>query len=534
MQVVEPSICFLLHMARVRTQLRFRRLLWERLGRRSRLLHSLGAIVGCFLCLVLVLKQQPRLEAPRKGNVLAGLLHLKGPTPAPQSQPTLPFVPTRFLTYAPHSGLANQFMELVSAFDVARVLNRTLVVPPVLPHFALKLGSCEQVAPVASAAFLRQQNRRIWEDLDRKGTYIAFGDIFDLSDLFAGPASPSCRVDGAQTLAPAVAWERRRCSLAGAVEARDWMKQAERSTWAWPFSCHEVRIVIDVPHGLLTCADAEQAGAPDWIPPSAFAATWRMMLRSRQHVEAPVPQIHGVCEMLHNGVDGERRLRDEPVIALGSVFHFVNYAGTLAPWTGGWQLPLASRAFGGRLDFMSPRLGGRYGYLAEQIAEALLRRTLHSWRHLSPAFVCVHLRGGDGAFRTRLREAFRNAKKQHDVEAALDALGLRESLRTNRLPVMLVTDMPRSEARSIQRALVTAKLASKVILSSELFEKQAIPATLRNLPFDLGSTLFDLATCSRAQKLVLSQGSTFSALIQALQRTRYGRERIDQDDTLHL
>lgn len=48
----------------------------------------------------------------------------------------------RFLMYAPHSGFSNQLSELKNAVLMAFILNRTLVVPPVLDHHAVALGSC--------------------------------------------------------------------------------------------------------------------------------------------------------------------------------------------------------------------------------------------------------------------------------------------------------------------------------------------------------------------------------------------------------
>ncbi|KAK8968467.1 hypothetical protein KSP40_PGU006586 [Platanthera guangdongensis] len=48
----------------------------------------------------------------------------------------------RFLLYAPHSGFTNQLWELKNAIVFAAILNRTLIVPPVLDHHAIILGSC--------------------------------------------------------------------------------------------------------------------------------------------------------------------------------------------------------------------------------------------------------------------------------------------------------------------------------------------------------------------------------------------------------
>lgn len=48
----------------------------------------------------------------------------------------------KFLTYAPHSGFSNQLSEFKNAVLMSVILNRTLVVPPVLDHHAVVLGSC--------------------------------------------------------------------------------------------------------------------------------------------------------------------------------------------------------------------------------------------------------------------------------------------------------------------------------------------------------------------------------------------------------
>ena len=48
----------------------------------------------------------------------------------------------KFLWYAPHSGFSNQVSEFKNAILMAAILNRTLIVPPVLDHHAVALGSC--------------------------------------------------------------------------------------------------------------------------------------------------------------------------------------------------------------------------------------------------------------------------------------------------------------------------------------------------------------------------------------------------------
>lgn len=65
----------------------------------------------------------------------------------------------RFLLYAPHSGFSNQLSELRNAILFAAILNRTLVVPPVLDHHAIVLGSCPKFR-VSSPSDLRAS---VWD-----------------------------------------------------------------------------------------------------------------------------------------------------------------------------------------------------------------------------------------------------------------------------------------------------------------------------------------------------------------------------------
>lgn len=46
------------------------------------------------------------------------------------------------MSYAPHSGFSNQLSEFKNAVLIVGILNRTLVVPPILDHHAVALGSC--------------------------------------------------------------------------------------------------------------------------------------------------------------------------------------------------------------------------------------------------------------------------------------------------------------------------------------------------------------------------------------------------------
>ncbi|CAD5174660.1 O-fucosyltransferase 30-like [Musa acuminata AAA Group] len=86
----------------------------------------------------------------------------------------------RFLWFAPHSGFSNQVSELKNAILFAAILNRTLIVPPVLDHHAVVLGSCPKFR-VSSPTELRTA---VWDhimELVRDRRYVSMGDIIDLS-----------------------------------------------------------------------------------------------------------------------------------------------------------------------------------------------------------------------------------------------------------------------------------------------------------------------------------------------------------------
>ena len=65
----------------------------------------------------------------------------------------------KFLFYSPHSGFSNQVSELKNAILFAAILNRTLIVPPVLDHHAVVLGSCPKFR-VSSPSDLRAN---VWD-----------------------------------------------------------------------------------------------------------------------------------------------------------------------------------------------------------------------------------------------------------------------------------------------------------------------------------------------------------------------------------
>ncbi|CAA0825414.1 O-fucosyltransferase family protein [Striga hermonthica] len=103
------------------------------------------------------------------------------PNPSPCSKT----LGDRFLWYAPHSGFSNQLAELKNAVLMAAILNRTLVVPPVLDHHAVALGSCPKFR-VLDPNDLRF---RVWNhsiQLIRDRRYVSMADIIDLSSLVSG------------------------------------------------------------------------------------------------------------------------------------------------------------------------------------------------------------------------------------------------------------------------------------------------------------------------------------------------------------
>ncbi|XP_031247906.1 O-fucosyltransferase 30 [Pistacia vera] len=88
----------------------------------------------------------------------------------------------RFLFYAPHSGFSNQLQEFKNAILMAGILNRTLIVPPILDHHAVALGSCPKFR-VSSPTEIRMS---VWNhtiELLRSGRYVSIADVVDISSL---------------------------------------------------------------------------------------------------------------------------------------------------------------------------------------------------------------------------------------------------------------------------------------------------------------------------------------------------------------
>ncbi|KAB2632431.1 hypothetical protein D8674_028678 [Pyrus ussuriensis x Pyrus communis] len=88
----------------------------------------------------------------------------------------------KFLWYAPHSGFSNQLSEFKNALLMAAILNRTLLVPSVLDHHAVALGSCPKfwlLSPI-------EIRISVWNhtvELIRSGRNVSMADNVDISSL---------------------------------------------------------------------------------------------------------------------------------------------------------------------------------------------------------------------------------------------------------------------------------------------------------------------------------------------------------------
>ena len=66
------------------------------------------------------------------------------------------------MQYVAHSGMGNQRLQLLHALQIAVVLKRTLLLPPVLAHKALPYGSCNRARTV-DAVKLRESGARLYK-----------------------------------------------------------------------------------------------------------------------------------------------------------------------------------------------------------------------------------------------------------------------------------------------------------------------------------------------------------------------------------
>ncbi|ESW23335.1 hypothetical protein PHAVU_004G038100 [Phaseolus vulgaris] len=88
----------------------------------------------------------------------------------------------KFMWYAPHSGFSNQLSEFKNAVLMAGILNRTLVVPPILDHHAVALGSC----PKFRVLDPKDIRISVWDhviELVQSRRYISIAEIIDISSL---------------------------------------------------------------------------------------------------------------------------------------------------------------------------------------------------------------------------------------------------------------------------------------------------------------------------------------------------------------
>ncbi|KAJ1420964.1 GDP-fucose protein O-fucosyltransferase [Sesbania bispinosa] len=101
---------------------------------------------------------------------------------APQCSAQALALGEKFIWYAPHSGFSNQLSEFKHAILMAGILNRTLVVPPILDHHAVALGSC----PKFRVMDPKDIRISVWNhviELIQGGRYASIAEIIDISSL---------------------------------------------------------------------------------------------------------------------------------------------------------------------------------------------------------------------------------------------------------------------------------------------------------------------------------------------------------------
>lgn len=89
----------------------------------------------------------------------------------------------KFMWYAPHSGFSNQLSEFKHAVLLAGILNRTLVVPPILDHHAVALGSCPKFRVVDP----KDLRLSVWDhviELIRDGRLVSFVNCCQFRRIF--------------------------------------------------------------------------------------------------------------------------------------------------------------------------------------------------------------------------------------------------------------------------------------------------------------------------------------------------------------
>ncbi|KAJ8633749.1 hypothetical protein MRB53_027085 [Persea americana] len=108
------------------------------------------------------------------------------PAGTPRNKDTQNLIPEgeRFLWYAPHTRFSDQLSELKNAIVIASILNRTLIIPPVLDHHSVALGSCPKLR-VSSLTELRVS---VWDhmiQLVQTRRYVSMADIVDISSVIS-------------------------------------------------------------------------------------------------------------------------------------------------------------------------------------------------------------------------------------------------------------------------------------------------------------------------------------------------------------
>ncbi|XAR70484.1 hypothetical protein NMG60_11027344 [Bertholletia excelsa] len=118
-------------------------------------------------------------------HISSSLLGISKDSPAAQSPHRCKTLTSeKFIWYAPHSGFSNQLSEFKNAILMAAILNRTLVVPPILDHHAVALGSCPKFRVLDS----KELRLSVWNhvfELIHSRRYVSLADIIDLSKLIS-------------------------------------------------------------------------------------------------------------------------------------------------------------------------------------------------------------------------------------------------------------------------------------------------------------------------------------------------------------
>ena len=90
----------------------------------------------------------------------------------------------KHLLFAAHSGFGNQEVSLRKALLLAYVLNRSLLLPPLLQQGELSFGPPEKrCANRSELAGLQQRAERLYVQKAAQGLYEPLGKVFDFSEL---------------------------------------------------------------------------------------------------------------------------------------------------------------------------------------------------------------------------------------------------------------------------------------------------------------------------------------------------------------